>query len=104
MDLLESDLKGGLQVNALYTEFLGDPLLASVDTSRIYRLLEQFGFLFVVDDTVATSVNVSVLSSCDVVFTSPTKMFSGLCNVMGGSAVINPQSRLYRQIQKILAE
>lgn len=104
LDLLESDLKAGLQVDALYTEFPGNPLLASVDIGKLYRLSEQFGFLFVVDDTVATSVNVSLLSSCDVVCTSLTKMFSGGCNVMGGSAVVNPQSRLYRQIQKILAD
>lgn len=43
LDLLESDLKGGLQVNALYTEFLGNPRLASVDTGRLYLLSEQLG-------------------------------------------------------------
>lgn len=104
LDLLKADLTGGLQIDALYTEFPGNPLLASVDHDRLYKLSKQLGFLLVVDDTVATSVNVNLLSSCDVVCTSLTKMFSGSCNVMGGSVVVNPQSKLYQPMQRILAE
>jgi cystathionine gamma-synthase len=46
----------------------------------------------VVDDTVGTYANVNLLQECDVVCTSLTKMFSGGCNVMGGSVTLVPTS------------
>ncbi|CAM1509753.1 Fc.00g000880.m01.CDS01 [Cosmosporella sp. VM-42] len=104
LDALETDLKGGLQIDALYTEFPGNPLLGSVDLETLYKLAKEYEFLFVVDDTVATSVNVSLLSFCDMVCTSLTKMFSGACNVMGGSVVLNPQSEHYGRLRGTLAE
>lgn len=45
-----------------------------------------------IEDTVGTHINVEVISSCDLVCTSLTKMFSGECNVMGGSVVVSPES------------
>ncbi|KAF7550673.1 hypothetical protein G7Z17_g5551 [Cylindrodendrum hubeiense] len=104
MDQLEADLTGGLQIDALYTEFPGNPLLGSVDLERLYRLSKKHDFLFIVDDTVATSVNVSLLSFCDVVCTSLTKLFSGGCNVMGGSVVLNPQSERFQRLQQTFTE
>ncbi|KAL9567045.1 hypothetical protein ACKAV7_008814 [Fusarium commune] len=47
-------------------EFPGNQLLGSVDLERIERMPEEYDFLFVVDDTVGTSVNVDVISHCDV--------------------------------------
>ncbi|CAG7555055.1 unnamed protein product, partial [Fusarium equiseti] len=91
LDTLEADLADGLQLSALFTEFPGNPLLGSVDLERLQKLSVDHDFLFVVDDTVATSVNVGIISYCDVVCTSLTKMFSGSCNVMGGSVALNPQ-------------
>jgi cystathionine gamma-synthase len=93
IDRLESSLRtGSIRISALFTEFPGNPLLQCPDLARLYRLSHQYGFLLIVDDTVGTSVNLSLLASCDVVVTSLTKMFSGGCNVMGGSVVLNPQS------------
>lgn len=104
LDQLEADLDGGLQIDALYTEFPGNPLLGSVDLKRLHKLSKKHDFVFIVDDTVATSVNVSLLSFCDVVCTSLTKLFSGSCNVMGGSAVLNPQSERFEQLRQIFSE
>ncbi|KAK5993493.1 putative cystathionine gamma-synthase [Cladobotryum mycophilum] len=101
---LEADLAAGLEIDALYTEFPGNPLLGAVDLSRLRELSKKHDFLVVVDDTVATSVNVAVLPYCDVVCTSLTKMFSGGCNVMGGSLVLNPQSEHAPRMRQILDE
>lgn len=98
LDLLEKDLKSGLQIDALYTEFPGNPLLSSPDLRRLDALAKQYGFILIVDDTVATSVNVSILPLCDIICTSLTKMFSGSCNVMGGSIILNPKSARYQQL------
>lgn len=102
LHILETDLTEGLQIDALFTEFPGNPLLASVDLDRLYRLSRKYNFVLVVDDTVATWANANVLLSCDVVCTSLTKMFSGGCNVMGGSVVLNQQSHIYESMQKAL--
>ncbi|EEU47097.1 uncharacterized protein NECHADRAFT_78174 [Fusarium vanettenii 77-13-4] len=99
---LEADLAAGMQLDALYTEFPGNPLLGSVDLDRLYQLANDYNFLFVVDDTVATSVNVDLISLCDLACTSLTKMFSGACNVMGGSIALNPQSKLFTNMKKVL--
>ncbi|KAM0355664.1 hypothetical protein ACHAPU_000049 [Fusarium lateritium] len=104
MEELEADLAEGLQLSALFTEFPGNPLLGSVDLERLQKLASDHDFLFVVDDTVATSVNVELISYCDVVCTSLTKMFSGSCNVMGGSIALNPQSRLFSTVKGLLKE
>ncbi|GKU17937.1 unnamed protein product [Fusarium langsethiae] len=104
LDVLEANLAGGLQLSALFTEFPGNPLLGSVDLERLQTLAIDYGFLFVVDDTVATSVNVELVSYCDVVCTSLTKMFSGSCNVMGGSIALNPQSRLLPVMKRFLKD
>lgn len=104
MEELEADLANGLQLSALFTEFPGNPLLGSVDLERLHTLAVEHEFLFVVDDTVATSVNVELISYCDVVCTSLTKMFSGSCNVMGGSIALNPKSRLFLTMKDLLKE
>lgn len=97
---MEKDLDSGLHIDALYTEFPGNPLLNSPDLTRLHALAEKYNFLFIIDDTVATSVNVSILSICDIICTSLTKMFSGACNVMGGSLVLNPRSKFYQRLCK----
>jgi len=85
-------LKSGLQLDALFTEFPGNPLLQSPNLLRLQELSQEYSFFLVVDDTIGTCANVSVLPQCDVVCTSLTKMFSGGCNVMGGAAILSPKS------------
>ncbi|CVK90201.1 related to O-succinylhomoserine (thiol)-lyase met-7 chain [Fusarium mangiferae] len=104
LETLGEDLAAGLELCALFTEFPGNPLLGSVDLERIKSLSDEFCFLFVVDDTVGTSVNVDVISHCDVVCTSLTKMFSGGCNVMGGSVTLNPKGRGHWDMKRRLKD
>ncbi|KAH7228315.1 pyridoxal phosphate-dependent transferase [Fusarium oxysporum] len=104
LETLEEDLASGLQLWALFTEFPGNPLLGSVDLERIERIYDEYDFLFVVDDTVGTSVNVDVISHCDVVCTGLTKMFSGRCNVMGGSVALKPNGGARWDIKRRLKD
>lgn len=100
LERLESDLTNGMKIDALYTEFPGNPLMVSPDLKRLDELSTIHDFLLVVDDTIGTSVNVSLISHCDILCTSLTKMFSGGCNVMGGSLTLNPQSLRYHNLKQ----
>ena len=96
LDRLESDLKTNpTRYTALYIEFPGNPLLDSPNLIRIHALARRYGFAIILDDTIATSVNLDLLPYADVICTSLTKMFSGACNVMGGSIALNPKSPHY---------
>ncbi|RYP82795.1 hypothetical protein DL770_005505 [Monosporascus sp. CRB-9-2] len=104
LDELEERLRSGTRIAALFTEFPTNPLLTCIDLHRVRRLADTYDFVVVCDDTVGTSVNIDILQLVDVVVTSLTKLFSGACNVMGGSAILNPQSRHYGKLQKILSD
>jgi cystathionine gamma-synthase len=103
LDGLETDLNGGLSFDALYTEFPGNPLLRSPDLERLYKLSQKHGFVLIVDDTVCTAVNVALFPYCDIICTSLTKMFSGGCNVMGGSSTLNRHSPWYNRLKSALS-
>ncbi|KGO70277.1 Pyridoxal phosphate-dependent transferase, major region, subdomain 2 [Penicillium italicum] len=98
LDALEEALSSGRKIHALICEFPGNPLLQSPDLKRLHQLAKQHSFWLVVDDTVGTSVNLAILPHCDMICTSLTKFFSGSCNVMGGSLVLNPHSQFYRSM------
>lgn len=100
LDDLEARLAGGEKFLALFTEVPGNPLLKTPDLKRIRSLADKYGFLVVVDETVGNFININVLPYTDVVVSSLTKIFSGDSNVMGGSAVINPQGQFYREVKE----
>lgn len=93
MEKFQQDLEAGSQIDAFFTEFPGNPLLGSLDLERVHDLSRQYGFVVAVDDTIGTPINTSLLAHCDIICTNLSKMFSGACNVMGGSVLINPKSR-----------
>lgn len=103
LDDLERRLESGERFLALFSEFPSNPLLNSPDLRRIRELADKYDFAVVVDETVGNFTNIDVLSKADVVVSSLTKVFSGDSNVMGGSAVLNPQSRLYPELKQTLA-
>jgi cystathionine gamma-synthase len=95
LDDLEKRLVCGERFLALFCEFPGNPLLTCPNLVRIRQLADRFDFAVVVDETIGTFANVNVLPFADMVASSLTKIFSGDCNVMGGSAVLNPNGRYY---------
>lgn len=102
LDDLEGRLKSGERFLALFCEFPGNPLLTCPDLARIHQLAETYDFAVVVDDTIGTFHNVNVLPFADMVVSSLTKIFSGDSNVMGGSLVLNPNSRYYTSLKETL--
>jgi len=99
LDDLQKRLEGGERFLALFCEFPGNPLLTCPNLVRIRHLADKYEFAVVVDETIGTFANMNVLPFADVVVSSLTKIFSGDCNVMGGSAVFNPTSRFYQDLK-----
>ncbi|KAI1608716.1 cystathionine gamma-synthase [Exophiala viscosa] len=102
LDDLEQRLESGERFLALFAEFPSNPLLNSPDLLRIRQLADKYDFAVVVDETVGNSINTDVLRHTDVAVSSLTKVFSGDSNVMGGSAILNPQSKWYKDLRQIL--
>ncbi|KAI2634525.1 pyridoxal phosphate-dependent transferase [Xylaria nigripes] len=104
LDDLEARLQAGEEFLALFCEFPGNPLLTSPDLVRIRSLADKYSFAVVVDETIGNFVNVNVLPFADVVVSSLTKIFSGDCNVMGGSIILNPGRRHYSALKSAMAD
>ena len=100
LDDLEQRLKNGERFLSLFTEFPSNPLLHSANLPRIRHLADEYGFAVVIDETVGNVVNIDVMPYADIVVSSLTKIFSGDCNVMGGSLVLNPQSKSFEAFCK----
>ncbi|WFD44354.1 cystathionine gamma-synthase [Malassezia psittaci] len=100
--LLRSQTDDQSRIVALFCEFPSNPLLRSANLKRIRQLADQYDFSVVVDETVGNFVNVEVLPYADIVVSSLTKVFSGDCNVMGGSLVLNPCSSRAANFHAIL--
>jgi cystathionine gamma-synthase len=81
-----------LPVGDVYCEMPSNPLLRSVRLADFAPTLKAAGIPLVVDDTVASVVNIDALRHADVVTTSLTKSFSGACDVLAGAVTLNPKS------------
>ncbi|ROT37924.1 cystathionine gamma-synthase [Sodiomyces alkalinus F11] len=104
LDDLEQRLTTGERFLALFCEFPANPLLSCPDLVRIRQLADKYDFAVVIDDTIGTFVTVDVVKFADIVVSSLTKIFSGDCNVMGGSAILNPAGRYYTAVKAAYTE
>ncbi|GJC99818.1 cystathionine gamma-synthase [Colletotrichum higginsianum] len=104
LDDLEKRLEAGERFLALLCEFPGNPLLTCPNLARIRSLADKYGFGVVIDETIGSFINIDVLQYADIVVSSLTKIFSGDCNVMGGSAILNPSGRYYQSLKNAWAE
>lgn len=100
--LLASQPADEPKILSLFCEFPSNPLLRSPDLKRIRALADTYGFSVVIDETIGNFVNVEVLPYADMVVSSLTKIFSGDCNVMGGSLVLNPRSPRAKSLRAVL--
>jgi cystathionine gamma-synthase len=80
------------EFGAVFCEVPSNPLLRSVNLPRVAEACRQGGVPLVVDDTVASSINVDVLKYADLVTTSLTKWVSGVGDVMAGLVTLNADS------------
>ncbi|KAL3231522.1 Cystathionine gamma-synthase [Nakaseomyces bracarensis] len=95
MEELIKILTSGEQILGVFMEAPSNPLLKMGDIVRLKELSEKYGFFIVIDETVSGFVNIDVLPYCDIVCSSLTKIFSGDSNVIAGSMVVNPTSRIH---------
>lgn len=97
-----SENEAGRLVQSLWVEFPSNPNIRTPDLQRIRALADRYGFCLIVDDTISSFCNVDLLGAADAVVTSLTKSFSGYSDVMGGSVVLNPNSKQYQRLTEIL--
>ncbi|EKD18592.1 uncharacterized protein L3040_005949 [Drepanopeziza brunnea f. sp. 'multigermtubi'] len=98
---LEEERKEGRKTQALWAEFPANPLLVTPDLAKLKSLADEYGFLLVVDDTLASFCNVDLLGVADIVVSSLTKSFSGYADVMAASAVLNPSAKRYEELKEL---
>ena len=81
----------------IFVEIPSNPLLTCIDMCRIVEMMsiEKQKIPIVLDDTVATSVNINAFLVADVVLTSLSKAFSGSGDVLAGSVMLNRDSEYY---------
>jgi cystathionine gamma-synthase len=82
-------------IAGIFCEAPSNPLLRCVDFERLQSIIAQTRpeVPLIVDDTIATVVNVDAFRVADVVTASLTKAFSGVGDVMAGSVILNRRSK-----------
>lgn len=95
-------LAAGKSAAAVFTELPSNPLLRTADLAGLAPVLQKHGVPLVVDDTVATSVNVDPFRFADVVTTSLTKTFSGVGDVAAGAVMIQRGAAGYERLKEEL--
>jgi cystathionine gamma-synthase len=98
-----NELAGRERLSSICTELPTNPLLTSPDLGRLAEIARRAECPLVVDDTVASCVNVDVLPVADVVWCSLTKYFSGRGDVTGGALIVNPASPFAESLESALA-
>ncbi len=99
---LKRIVHGGEPPCGVFCELPSNPLLRSVDLAAIAEITRPAGVPLVVDDTVATNVNVDVFEYADLVTTSLTKYFSGKSDVLAGAIILNNSSPFVDRLRNAL--
>jgi cystathionine gamma-synthase len=99
---LAAMLAGG-RLAGCFCEIPGNPLLGSADLRQITPLLRARRIPLVVDDVVATPINIDLSGHADLIATSLTKYFAGSGDAMGGALICNPRSALYPELKALVA-
>lgn len=89
---------------AVFTEVPSNPLLRTVDIPKVAAACREGGVPLIVDDSVASAANVSVLQWADVVTGSLTKWLSGCGDVLAGMATVRADSPHAAELLPLLSE
>ncbi len=87
-----------------FCEIPGNPLLGSANLREIGPLLRRHRVPLVVDDVVATPLNIDVTPYADLIVTSLTKYAAGRGDVMGGALICVPSSPLYNELKSLIED
>ena len=90
----------------IFLELPSNPLLKCVDVRRVAEMATagKKKVPVIIDDTIATCVNIDAFRVADVVVTSLTKAFSGVGDVLAGSVILKRDSEFYSAFKKFLDE
>lgn len=80
------------RLSAVFCELASNPLMRSADVAALAPVARAHDTPVIVDDTIATSVNIDAFQVADAVTTSLTKFFSGTGDVMAGSVIVRRDS------------
>lgn len=97
-------LLGSEQLAGVFCEIASNPLLRTPDLSRLRSAAEKGSAPLIVDDTVATSVDVEAGRFADVITTSLTKAFNGRGDVLAGAVTLCRASKFYDRLKPVLEE
>ncbi|CCD24640.1 putative cystathionine gamma-synthase NDAI_0D03260 [Naumovozyma dairenensis CBS 421] len=103
MSKLKEILHSGEQILAVFIEAPSNPLLKMGDLIELKRLSDMYGFFIIVDETIAGFVNIDAIIHADIICSSLTKVFTGDSNVIAGSMVLNPMSKIYDFAKRFLS-
>ena len=106
LDRCASDLEALLKRGPLaggFSEIPGNPLLGSADLRAITPILRKCRVPLVIDDVVATPVNIDLRNHADLIATSLTKYIAGSGDVMGGALICNSGSPYYAELKELAA-
>ncbi|RDA94942.1 hypothetical protein CP533_0153 [Ophiocordyceps camponoti-saundersi (nom. inval.)] len=98
---LEHERSHDRKVQAIWTEFPGNPLLVTPDLIRLRSLADEHNVVLAVDDTIGGYANVDVFNQADLLVTSMTKSFNGYADVIAGAVVLNPSRPKYKELKPL---
>lgn len=90
--------RNGQRVAGCVTEVPTNPLLGTVDLDWLRCLADRYGFILIIDPTLASSYNVEVLPYADVLIQSLTKYCAYEGDVIMGAAIFNTRRSLSMEL------
>ncbi len=99
-----ANLSGSEPLAGIFCEIASNPLLRTPDLGAVKTAAQKGSAPLVVDDTVATSIDVEAARFADVITTSLTKAFSGEGNVLAGAVTLCRESEFYDRLKPALEE
>ncbi len=95
LDSVESYLKeNGHTISAIITEIPTNPLLQTVDLTRLRTLCDRYNIVLVIDATFATPYNLDLKAYADIYVESLTKFACGNADVLMGAIILNENSKI----------
>lgn len=103
-DLKEILNDRGAEIAGIVTEIPTNPLIQSSNIIQLYELCKKYDIALIIDPTISSIYNISVLSHCDILVTSLTKYAGNQGDVMAGCLALNPGSPIYQDIQSLIKQ
>ncbi len=91
------------EFSGVFTEVPNNPLLRTIDLKRVAEACKEGATPLIVDDSVASPLNVQSLRFADIVTGSLTKWISGEGDVMAGMVAVRTDSPFAETMRKSLA-